>query len=63
MTSSLIATAFSILSAVIAAQTGTERHLFTEWAAIKAPLPGTPAAIGFVTAHTVPRIPSVWKNM
>ena len=50
MTSSLIATAFSILSAVIAAQTGTERHLFTEWAAIKAPLPGTPAAIGFYSA-------------
>jgi penicillin-insensitive murein DD-endopeptidase len=45
-----MATAFSILSAVIAAQTGTERHLFTEWAAIRAPLPGTPAAIGFYSA-------------
>jgi penicillin-insensitive murein endopeptidase len=45
-----MATAFSILSAVIAAQTRTERHLFTEWAAIRAPLPGTPAAIGFYSA-------------
>jgi len=48
--SSVIATAFAILSAVIVAQSGTDRHLFTEWAAITAPLPGAPEAIGFYSA-------------
>ena len=51
MTSSLIAAAFAVLSAGVLAQNGSEsRHLFAEWAAISAPMPGDPAAIGFYSA-------------
>ena len=32
------------------AQTGTDRHLFTEWANITVPLPGDASAIGFYSA-------------
>jgi penicillin-insensitive murein endopeptidase len=50
LTSSLIAAASAILSVLMVAQTGTDRHLFTEWAAITAPRPGDPSAIGFYSA-------------
>jgi penicillin-insensitive murein endopeptidase len=50
LTSSAIASAFAVLSTVIVAQSGNDRHLFIEWAAIKAPLPGAPEAIGFYSA-------------
>jgi penicillin-insensitive murein DD-endopeptidase len=50
LTSSLIATVLAVLSAVTVAQTGTDRHLFTEWASITDPLPGDASAIGFYSA-------------
>jgi murein endopeptidase len=51
LSSSLIAAAFAVLSVGVLAQNGTDsKRLFAEWAAISAPMPGDPAAIGFYSA-------------
>ena len=47
---SLIVAALGVASIVAVAQTGTDRHLFTEWARIAAPLSGDASAIGFYSA-------------